>query len=641
MKKRHIGLGFRVSLLFVLLLVMVTVVFTKIGDWKSTNEAANWNKTSITNYGHILNSVLKVKVKKAEKGLASMIYADEVASFVGGDRGNANSIVLSGFFLTLERTADAECLFLLDTTYAVIFSEHVEKHKIGSDFNPASLCKKAAETWAYEGGPLVSNNKPHYIVVTPLTDMNDVIVGYVGVSVALTKIIHEFSTILQGNSAILSGGEIIATSDTTGTIETSIDIATISTGSVVEVGEEFHKAFLIPLTEDREDRLLFLTDITGEYNQNNVIDKQSFTYKGVALVVALIVTLIMLHFITRSLGYVTRTILDIQNTGDLTKRVHHNSSDEIGILADTFNKFIETLSHLIHHVKDSSVEIGSLLQQISDFAEHLNGENARISKESSEISEKTKDISNHLLQVSDESKINAEHIQSIASVTAELSSSVSSVADSCNNELDIAIDANNRVERVSNLITSLNERLNTISEYSDSIVTIAKETTLLAINASVEAARAGTAGKGFAVVAEEVKKLAAQTTQVSKEITQQIEALQEQSGSTVDDMSHLSETLGDIKQISTQINHSVAEQDSGLVEVAGKTEETNGFITKLNSTISSVSYELSSAVEVLDGIRQNMQICRADSDNLMHQIEGFQTSYDELERTVSQFTVDE
>jgi len=152
------------------------------------------------------------------------------------------------------------------------------------------------------------------------------------------------------------------------------------------------------------------------------------------------------------------------------------------------------------------------------------------------------------------------NVQSVASATEELSSSVGEISRQVATSAAVAAKAMNESERTNTLVNSLAEAAQNINAVTSMIHEIASQTNLLALNATIEAARAGDAGKGFAVVASEVKSLANQTAKATEEINAHIAAMQSVTRDTVAAIQSIGSTIGQINEIATTIASAVEEQ---------------------------------------------------------------------------------
>jgi methyl-accepting chemotaxis protein len=160
------------------------------------------------------------------------------------------------------------------------------------------------------------------------------------------------------------------------------------------------------------------------------------------------------------------------------------------------------------------------------------------------------------------------NVQSVASATGEMGSSIDEIRRQVQMSTAIAADAVKQAEKTDGRISDLLLAANRIGDVVKLITTIAAQTNLLALNATIEAARAGEAGKGFAVVASEVKMLATQTAKATEEIKKQIAGMQDATKESVTAIKEIGETITRISEIASSITTAVEAQGSTTQEIA-------------------------------------------------------------------------
>ncbi|MFQ5776056.1 MAG: methyl-accepting chemotaxis protein, partial [Kiloniellaceae bacterium] len=156
----------------------------------------------------------------------------------------------------------------------------------------------------------------------------------------------------------------------------------------------------------------------------------------------------------------------------------------------------------------------------------------------------------------------------VASASEELRSSIEEISRQVTQSSEIARQAVEEAERSNTMISGLQHGAQKIGEVVNIIQDIAEQTNLLALNATIEAARAGEAGKGFAVVASEVKALANQTAKATEEIAQQVGEIQTSTGAAVGAIGTITKTINDINEIAAAISSAVEEQSAATMEVS-------------------------------------------------------------------------
>ena len=250
-----------------------------------------------------------------------------------------------------------------------------------------------------------------------------------------------------------------------------------------------------------------------------------------SLLIGICVAIYISKIITRPLNIAVNTMNEIaQNGGDLTLRLKVEGDNEISELAKAFNLFTEKVHSIVSQVSNSTVQLSSAAHEMSKVMEETNSNTSQQQSKVSQVITAMNEM---------ESAVNE-----IARNTAQASSAANN-ADiaSCDGKTLVgntmkAIEAlASKLDSATNVIIQLEQDSDKIGTVLDVIKGIADQTNLLALNAAIEAARAGEQGRGFAVVADEVRTLASKTQQSTQEIQSMISALQEGSRSAVNAMS--------------------------------------------------------------------------------------------------------
>ncbi len=307
---------------------------------------------------------------------------------------------------------------------------------------------------------------------------------------------------------------------------------------------------------------------------------------GVAVVVLLVIAavgMLLANTIVRPLHLMKANLDDIAaGEGDLTRRLTITSQDELGELAGSFNRFVDKIHGLVRQITEMTSQLTGLVTQVSDQANRSDQAMERQRHETDQVATAINEMSAAAQEVAK----SAQNAAVAAQQTDEEGQAAKRVVAGSIEKIHALVD-DIRSSGVS--LDSLQKDVSSIVSVLGVIRSIAEQTNLLALNAAIEAARAGEAGRGFAVVADEVRALASRTQISTQEIQGMIDRLQAGTQSAVEAMRRSSEA-GD--GTSAQANEAGASLDTMAQLIAT--------INSMNAQIASAAEEQTSVAEEIN-----------------------------------------
>ena len=388
--------------------------------------------------------------------------------------------------------------------------------------------------------------------------------------------------------------------------------------------------------ESMRDTLDALGELLGQEAktlQENAKDiKQEAVTKSLILVaIALLITLsVAIYFPRLIVGPITELTAVLNQLasgkGDLTKRMPRMGQDEIGKLAFSFNRFMSGMRTLIENIQgvakevhDASETLKSGAMKSESISQGYASSMELVSTANHEMGLAIQEVSKNTQQVSEEAKLSNDISIQVSSEFKKAMTEIQELAENVNNSGQV--------------IEELVEETTNIASVLDVIKGIAEQTNLLALNAAIEAARAGEQGRGFAVVADEVRTLASKTQQSTGDINNMIENLRGGVNKAVESMKQGQEKANRTVEYAQTSENSIQQISTSLTsitdrihQVASAIEEQTSVIDEINENLNGVKDLSDSGMDSAKEIGQSVEGLNQQASNLNNQTSSFKVS---------------
>ncbi|GAA2701669.1 methyl-accepting chemotaxis protein [Aeromicrobium ponti] len=366
--------------------------------------------------------------------------------------------------------------------------------------------------------------------------------------------------------------------------------------------------------------------VIGTMNLNEIssavrpILLSTILFVGIFILVGAVISYIIVRSITRPLNQLVLAT-DKVSEGDLTQKFDVKNNDEISKLGMSFNKMVQSLQHLINQVGEKAVHLASSSEQLTASSEQNNMATEQVANSIQEVASATEQQTEKVKESTAVVKDMSSRIQQImlnTNIVAKTANETNEVVVKGNSAIDLSTsqmkNINKTVSELGSIVHTLGKRSEEIGQIVNVISEIADQTNLLALNAAIEAARAGEHGRGFAVVADEVRKLAEQSSKSTESIRELISTIQTDTNSAINSMekgtaevekgidlvNNAGDAFSHIQQFADTVSSQIAEVSASIkdmAEGADQVVEIVSAIEEIAAVTTSESQDVSAATE--------------------------------------------